>query len=315
MDPFTLMSMLGGGANLIGSLFGPKETMPTQINPLTDQYYQDVLRELGMWNSKQAGADAEAGRARSQMGATAGRIGSLADNMAGVSKPGALDWFDDYMDEQVPGYMDMATQVAERATRGGMEAQQQRANRVSEEAGRMVAQQLGPGAMFSGAGQAAVGEGIATPLRDYEAQLGDAYQNAFMNAYTPLAGQGQALGAQGKQNEFQNAMNQLSSMISGQQAMGNLFGNVGQQALGQSQLYGQRAQGAEQSRHDIAQPFYASPNMSPNMGQQIGSNLANLGMMGAGLFDSYDWMKDKAGGMNQYETAIHDRNNKYNPYA
>lgn len=287
MDPFTLMSLIGGGTSLISNLFGPKETMPTQINPLTDQYYQDILGELSNWNSQQSGAMANAETARGRVEGSAKQAEDIRNRQGNVNAPGADDWFDDFMEEQIPGYRAQAQAAAEMATRGGSAGQAERAQKLSEDAARTVAGQFaGSGGMFSGGMGEAVGQGAANPIADYQNQLGNQYQNAFMGAYTPLAGQGQSLAYQGQQDAFSNAMNQLAQQLQSTQLAGNMYGNSMGGALNAGQLYGSRAQGAEANRHDVAQPVWASPTQSPNAMATFGQGLSNLGMMGSSFMNS-----------------------------
>jgi len=284
MDPFTLMSLIGAGVNLIGNAQGGQKVMPEQINPLTNGYYQDILGELNRWNGQQNQYQQQANQARGQLNREAGTARDIRNQQSNVAVPGANDWFTDFMDEQIPGYRAEAQQVAEMATRGGSAGQAERAQIMSEQAARNAANQFaGSGGMFSGATSQAVAEGAASPLARYQDELGKQYQNAFMGAYTPLAGQGQQLAYQGQQDQFQNTMNQLGQMLSSTQLAGNLFGNAMGGAQNAAGLAGQRAQGAEGYRHDIAQPFYATPNYQPNQMSTLGNDLSNFGTLGAGF--------------------------------
>jgi hypothetical protein len=272
--------------------------MPQQINPLTDQYYQDVLQELSRWNQQQGMYQQQADQARQRLGAQGNIAEDIRDRQGNVNVPGANDWFYDFMDEQVPGYREEAQQVAEMATRGGSAGQAARAQVLSEQAARNAANQMAAqGGTYSGAGAKAVAEGAAGPLAAYQDALGQQYQNAFMGAYTPLASQGQSLAYQGQQDNFQNTMNQLGQMLSSTQLAGNMYGNAMNGAQNSANLAGQRAQGAEQWRNDVAQPFYATPSYKPNPMATFGNGLMNLGLLGSSFNSNPAGAKDGTGGI------------------
>lgn len=310
MDPFSWMSMIGMGANLLGNLFGGKKQMPEQINPLTDQYYQQVLNELGNWNNKQSGAIQDVKYDQSGVRRQANAAQNIQKQQANVNAPGANDWFDAFMEEQLPGYREEAAKAAEMATRGGSAGQAERAQELSRQAAQNAAAQFGGRGMFSGAANEAVGQGAANPLAAYQNQMGQDYQNAFMGAYQPLASQGQQLAYRGQQDAFNNTMNQLGQQLNSAQVAGNMFGNSANIGTNLANLFGQRAQGAESWRNDVAQPFYATPSYQPNALSTFGQGLTNFGYFGSGLSDNPSGAKKTNGksyGRKDQPTGVVDK--------
>jgi hypothetical protein len=136
----------------------------------------------------------------------------------------------------------------------------QRQSELTQQATQDVASQFsGLGGLYSGAAQQAAGEEAAEAARDVGVQLGQ-----------------QQIGLTG--NLLQNYLNQIGQMGQAQaqtrlNAADLLRGLYGQNLQAQNQLLGQLA--------GFGAPTYAAPQMAyqPGFGQQMGSALANAGMM------------------------------------
>jgi len=231
MDPMTLALLANIGIQGLGPLFNSKENV--NINPYTEQIMQDFYRQLAEAKSQYEAQIAQGNRATQEMSGTANQMGNIANEAKNLEGPGANEWYDQWL-QNVPGYQEIAKNLAESSTQNlGRSVDEQVALDTQRAMTEAMNQFAGQNA-YSGAAQAALGQAVAQPMANARVQMNANKAGIESNAFNQMAGQGQGLSFQGKQNEFTNALQTLMSALEG----------YGQKAGVQAQQAGNYLQGA-----------------------------------------------------------------------
>jgi len=285
MDPITLMMMLGLGGQA-ASMFGIGKTDPSyqQTNPLTDQYYADIMKQIQrtqsqqeQYNSQATGAIDRSRQAGADMQRTEGQI-------AGMNAPDVNAWFEDFLG-QVPEYQRIAKQGAESFT-------EQQGRNLQEQARVQQSQSLEAagtgfgGQAFSGAAAGAAGAAAAQPIAQAQNQLGNLQAQMAGNNFNSMTGQGMGLAQNSQQQGFSNELQQLAQLLGSQQGRAGIEQGAAQGYSGIGGQYASLLSGLRGAQADVAQPVYM-----PVAGTDIAGDLSQLAMGGAGLAN---YMKSQA---------------------
>lgn len=257
-----LLAGLGGGAQLLGGLYGalnPPETQ--QINPYFDQQMAELQNTFAQAMTQYQNQLNQAQQAQGQVQAAERGIGGIGAEIGALDQPGANDWYDQFLGN-IPGYQQIASQLAESSTELlGRSLEEQRQLQTQQAVTQAQDQFAGS---RGGAAQAALGQAIAQPLAQGQTQLAGQKAGIESGTFNQLAGQGQQLAASGQQNEFQNALQALMQQLQGLSQQGGLAQGRAGQALQGAGIASQQAGGAQAQRSGLADPiFQQSPQANP----------------------------------------------------
>lgn len=253
-----LLPILGGisaGANLLGGLGGLFGNTVDQINPNTDAQMaalnQAFMQAMQQYQAQEAQSQQIAG----QMQATERDVAGVTAQIGQVEQPEAMDWYDNFL-TTIPGFEQIAGNLADRATEDLGRSIQEQTQLRTQEAMTQAMNAFGATGGRSGAGVAALGQAIAQPMAAAQVAMTGQKAGIEAGAFGDLASQGMGLSAQGTQNEFQNAMNNLMQQLQGFGQQGALQqGRAG--IAGQSAgLAAQMAQNVQGLRTQMADPIY-----------------------------------------------------------
>lgn len=224
-----------------------------QVNQYTEQQIaalqQAQAQAMAQYNAQQQ----QAQQFTNQLGGVGRDIQGTTQELGQVNQPGAMDWFDNWLGS-VPGYQQIASSLAQSATQDlGRSIDEQVALDTQQAMTQAMNQFAGQGA-YSGAAQASLGQAVAQPLAQARTQLTGQKAGIESGAFQNLAGQGAGLSAQGTQNEFANAMANLTSQLQGLNMQGGVIANQANQA---SQSAGQSAGLAANAQSQLSQ--FADP--------------------------------------------------------
>jgi hypothetical protein len=280
MDPLTLLSLLGTGGSLIGSLFGQQQ-QPEQINP----YTADFMTQLqSLMSQYQGGADkAQVGvdQAQSQQQRIASQMGGVTQDIGGLKGPAPNAFMDQFI-SNIPGYREIAQKTAEDAMRIGGRSIQEQGDLASQRGAQNAARATPAGAGFSGAQAQAVGQGAGNPLADALNQIAQMSAGSYNNTFNQLAGQGQGLAFQGQQAGFQNALGTLQAQLQGLGMEGSLQSQLAGQGINQVGQQLQGFQGALGQYGQNAGPVYSTPSTYNPMAP-LSQALGTAGQMFSGM--------------------------------
>lgn len=250
-----LPQLIGGAsalAQLIAGIMGMKPQVD-QINPYTgdqmsalSQQYQDAM-------SKMAAQMAQSQAAQQQVRGTERDISGLERDVSRLDQPDANEWYDNFL-QQVPGYQELAANLAESATEQLGRSLEDQTALLTQQAVTQAQNQFA--GSRGGAAQAALGQAVAQPLAQAQTQLAGQKANIESGAFGQLAGQGQQLTAQSTQNEFANALQTLMSQLGAFNQLGQLQTGRAGQALQGANIFGNLAQSAQQQRTQMADPIF-----------------------------------------------------------
>lgn len=257
MDPLTALALVQGGLG-IASNFTQQEVQPENINPLTSQYYSDLLRQIAQLQSNLQGRQQGIDQAIASQQQTAGQAQRVAGDIEGMDTPDPNAWFQQFLGN-VPEYQQIAQQAAEQATTLAGRGGQEQAEMLAQQAARQAA------GAFAGSGQSGAARGAATeaalaPLADFQQRMAQTQANTFSSGLQQLLGQGQGLAQQSQQQAFANQLSALSQALGGLQTAGGLYGQAGQQALGNANLTAGLLQQALGNQAAMAEPVYSTPD-------------------------------------------------------
>lgn len=251
---------LMGGASLITGLLsalgvGQQQGGYEQVNPYTDQFYQQLMQSLAQsQNAQQAGLDRSTAAQSKQTG-IANDMGQTVDQMGNLQQPEAMDWFNNWLGA-VPEYQRIAQQAGEQFTETAGRSIQEQGRLNQAQAMTDAAAQFAGQNAFSGAAASAVGQAAAKPLADAQAQLTGQQANIASQTFNQQAGQGQGLAFQGTQNEFNNALQALTQALQGQQLQAGVFGQQAGMGLTEANMAMQQGNNILAQQGQIAQPVY-----------------------------------------------------------
>ena len=219
MNPYIAALMMGIQA--IAPMLSQQENV--NLNPYTDDQLAALKKQIAEAMSQYQSGQNQAQQIQGQVQGTEAQMNQVADEAKNLEGPGANEWFTQWL-KDVPGYQQVAEQVAQQST--------ENLNRSIEEQTRLETQKAMSEAMnqfagngYSGAAQAALGQAAALPMAQAMAQMNQTKAGIQSNTFNQLAGQGQNLSFQGKQNEFSNAMESLMQALQG-------YGQVNNSQLG-----------------------------------------------------------------------------------
>lgn len=288
--------MAAGAALIIGALASlasqamADTSQPDQINPLTDQRYQDLQNMMSQYQPQFNALSGEAQQSRQAQQGTARKseqLGSQAETLRQAS-PNA--WFGQYM-ENIEEYKNVAEEVSRLSTEQlGRDISTQQA--IDMEQALRAAGDATAGQGFSGAAQAAAGQSAGQVIGQAGLARQQAATDVFNQTFQNMAGQGQQLAFQDQQMQFNNALQQLGVALQGQGQAGSLFGQAGQQAIGQQSNIANLINAIQGNIQDISQPVYSRPEVN-NKYSGVGANIAAIGqgIDSAGEFN-FDGMFD-----------------------
>ena len=249
-----ILAGLGGGAQLLGGLFGAfNQPETTQINP----YFETQMAELQNAYANAMGQyQAQLGQAQRAQGAVRGaerETGRITGEVGALQQPGENDWYDQFLGN-IPGYQEIAGSLAESAT--------EQLGRSLEEQTQLATQQAVTQAQDAfagargGAAQAAMGQAIAQPMAQAQTQLAGQKAGIESGIFGQLAGAGQQLGAQAQQADFANALQTLMAQLQGVGQVGGMAQGRAGQAMQGAGIAGQMATSAQGQRTQLADPIF-----------------------------------------------------------
>ena len=276
-DPIT--TLIGGGAGLLlgglGSLFGGGNAFQqlgspsdvTNVNPLTGQVFSTLQGNLGQFQQGLAGAGQQQLAASQQQE-------RLLNQLLNVQPTAQLD--PQAAQRQFLGAAPALQGLVEQSLGGTPQSVLQG---LENQAVQNVTSQFAPELRGSSAFAQAVGQGVSQPLF----QAAQQEQALRANTLGSLLGQQQAL-------SFQNAANQFAAQQAADQFRANQllqgiggFQNLGQQALGQQQLFGGLVGGTQNLLGQLGQQQFFQPAFAQNPNFLNTQDVLGLGLAGAGI--------------------------------